>query len=377
MTAFSLRLTNGANAVSQLHGDTANAHLARRRPARDPRASPTASTPRPGSASRCATCSSATPTPTSTPWTTSPRERRFWERLGPDPDARSCGRPTSARSWSSRSSPAAGCATSSPATARRPRRSRSSRRSSTRRSSPSASPAASRPTSAPRCCSRDMDRLARLLWDDGPAASRSSSPARPTRPTGPASGSSRTSSRRSRSPKLRGRVFILEDYDMRIARFLVQGVDVWLNNPRRPLEASGTRGMKAAANGVVNLSRPRRLVGRGLDRRQRLGHRRPRDEPRRGRPGLGRRAGPLPDPRAGDRARATTTATRTACRAAGSSSMRESIASTIWRFSTTRMLHEYVEQLYLPGGRRRAPTRRDRAATPRHVPARAAGTEDV
>ena len=59
---------------------------------------------------------------------------------------------------------------------------------------------------------------------------------------------------RSRSPKLRGRVFILEDYDIRIARFLVQGVDVWLNNPRRPLEASGTSGMKAAANGVLNVS---------------------------------------------------------------------------------------------------------------------------
>jgi len=41
---------------------------------------------------------------------------------------------------------------------------------------------------------------------------------------------------------------------MRVARFMVQGVDVWLNNPRRPLEASGTSGMKASANGVVNLS---------------------------------------------------------------------------------------------------------------------------
>ena len=49
-------------------------------------------------------------------------------------------------------------------------------------------------------------------------------------------------------------MFILEDYDIRIARFLVQGVDVWLNNPRRPLEASGTSGMKAAANGVLNVS---------------------------------------------------------------------------------------------------------------------------
>ena len=59
---------------------------------------------------------------------------------------------------------------------------------------------------------------------------------------------------RTRSPEFRGKVFILEDYDMRIARFLVAGVDVWLNNPRRPLEASGTSGMKAATNGVVNLS---------------------------------------------------------------------------------------------------------------------------
>ena len=41
---------------------------------------------------------------------------------------------------------------------------------------------------------------------------------------------------------------------MRVGRFLVQGVDVWLNNPRRPLEASGTSGMKAAQNGVPNIS---------------------------------------------------------------------------------------------------------------------------
>ncbi|HKM58891.1 MAG TPA: alpha-glucan family phosphorylase [Chthoniobacterales bacterium] len=46
----------------------------------------------------------------------------------------------------------------------------------------------------------------------------------------------------------------LEDYDMAVARYLVQGVDVWLNTPLRPNEASGTSGMKAAANGVLNLS---------------------------------------------------------------------------------------------------------------------------
>jgi starch phosphorylase len=48
-------------------------------------------------------------------------------------------------------------------------------------------------------------------------------------------------------------VFV-EDYDMHVAKFLVQGVDVWLNNPRPPLEASGTSGQKAALNGVPNLS---------------------------------------------------------------------------------------------------------------------------
>lgn len=51
-----------------------------------------------------------------------------------------------------------------------------------------------------------------------------------------------------------GRVFFVEDYDIELARFLVQGVDVWVNNPIRPLEASGTSGMKVSANGGLNLS---------------------------------------------------------------------------------------------------------------------------
>jgi starch phosphorylase len=58
----------------------------------------------------------------------------------------------------------------------------------------------------------------------------------------------------SRDAGLRGRVVFLEDYDMRMARALVSGVDVWLNTPRRPHEASGTSGMKAAANGALGLS---------------------------------------------------------------------------------------------------------------------------
>lgn len=60
----------------------------------------------------------------------------------------------------------------------------------------------------------------------------------------------------ARRPEFRRRIVFLEDYDMVVARYLVQGVDVWLNNPLRPMEASGTSGMKAAFNGALNLSIP-------------------------------------------------------------------------------------------------------------------------
>jgi starch phosphorylase len=58
----------------------------------------------------------------------------------------------------------------------------------------------------------------------------------------------------AREPTAAGRVVFLEDYEMTLARRLVQGTDVWLNTPRRPYEASGTSGMKAALNGVLNCS---------------------------------------------------------------------------------------------------------------------------
>jgi len=58
----------------------------------------------------------------------------------------------------------------------------------------------------------------------------------------------------ARDEELRNRIVFIEDYDMAVARYLVQGVDVWLNTPRRPHEASGTSGMKATANGALNLS---------------------------------------------------------------------------------------------------------------------------
>jgi starch phosphorylase len=55
-------------------------------------------------------------------------------------------------------------------------------------------------------------------------------------------------------PVFGGRIAFVEDYDLHVAHFLVQGCDVWLNNPRKPLEASGTSGMKASMNGVPHLS---------------------------------------------------------------------------------------------------------------------------
>ena len=58
----------------------------------------------------------------------------------------------------------------------------------------------------------------------------------------------------SRMPEFEGKILMLEGYDLRLARRMVSGVDVWLNNPLYPLEASGTSGMKAAMNGVLNLS---------------------------------------------------------------------------------------------------------------------------
>jgi alpha-glucan phosphorylase-like protein len=58
----------------------------------------------------------------------------------------------------------------------------------------------------------------------------------------------------SRMPEFQGRIIFLEGYNMELAKYLVQGVDIWMNTPTRPLEASGTSGMKASINGVLNFS---------------------------------------------------------------------------------------------------------------------------
>jgi starch phosphorylase len=154
---------------------------------------------------------------------------------------------------------------------------------------------------------------------------------------------------RSRSARLKGRVFVIEDYDIRVARFMVRGVDLWLNNPRRPLEASGTSGMKAAANGVVNCSvldgwwdeaydgaNGWTIGGRDQDA----------DEGAQDWADAQSLYRLLEDeivPMYYDRNGGGVPARWVAM-------MKRSMASTVWRFSTTRMLREYARELYLPAG---------------------------
>jgi starch phosphorylase len=100
---------------------------------------------------------------------------------------------------------------------------------------------------------RDPDRLIKIMGDrDRPVQVIFAGKAHPH--DNPGKELIRQIIHMARRQELRSRLVFLEDYNMNIARYLVQGVDVWLNTPTRPHEASGTSGMKAAANGVLNLS---------------------------------------------------------------------------------------------------------------------------
>jgi starch phosphorylase len=100
---------------------------------------------------------------------------------------------------------------------------------------------------------RDPERLARILNDpDRPVQVIFAGKAHPR--NDPGKELIRQIVDIARQERFRRKLVFLEDYDMSVARYLVQGVDVWLNTPLRPREASGTSGMKATANGVLNLS---------------------------------------------------------------------------------------------------------------------------
>ncbi len=100
---------------------------------------------------------------------------------------------------------------------------------------------------------RNPDRLIRLLTDkDRPVQFIFAGKAHPH--DNPGKELIREIIHFERRPEARRRMVFIEDYDMVVARYLVQGVDVWLNTPRRPLEASGTSGMKSTLNGAINVS---------------------------------------------------------------------------------------------------------------------------
>ena len=154
----------------------------------------------------------------------------------------------------------------------------------------------------------------------------------------------------SRSEQLRGRVFIVEDYDMRIARFLVGGVDIWLNNPRRPMEASGTSGMKAAINGIPSVSILDGWWDEGFNGANgwAIGDRTPEgDEAAQDAADAAELYRLLEAeivPRFFDR-------DAEGLPRAWLVTMRAAIGSALWQFSTARMLSEYVDRLYLPAVR--------------------------
>jgi len=105
----------------------------------------------------------------------------------------------------------------------------------------------------PEMIFHDPDRLARILNKiDQPVQIVFAGKAHPA--DEPAKHNLQRVFKHALDPKFGGRLAFIEDYDMHVAHYLVQGCDVWLNNPRKPLEASGTSGMKASLNGVPHLS---------------------------------------------------------------------------------------------------------------------------
>lgn len=99
----------------------------------------------------------------------------------------------------------------------------------------------------------DLDRLSKIVNDpEHPVQFLFSGKAHPA--DGAGQGLIKNIYEISQRPEFLGKIIFLEDYDMRLARRLVSGVDIWMNTPTRPLEASGTSGEKAEMNGVVNLS---------------------------------------------------------------------------------------------------------------------------
>ena len=155
----------------------------------------------------------------------------------------------------------------------------------------------------------------------------------------------------SRNTDLHGHIVFIENYNMRVARMLVQGVDVWLNNPRRPHEASGTSGMKAPVNGGINFSIADGwwCEVQGPDAGWTIGNAEESDNPDKQDHNdseslydiLENRIAPLFYKRDAN-----------GLPAGWIKMMKASIATVTPRFSTARMVRDYTEQAYLPAAKR-------------------------
>jgi starch phosphorylase len=146
--------------------------------------------------------------------------------------------------------------------------------------------------------------------------------------------------------KFPGKIVFLENYDMRVGALLTRGSDVWLNNPRRPLEASGTSGMKAAMNGVPNLSILDGWWPEGCEHGVtgwKIGDPDPKDDP------FDEKDEQRVDKRDRDLLHGTLeheVLPAYANRERWTAIMRASIAMSQWRFSSDRMVEEYVQRVY-------------------------------
>jgi starch phosphorylase len=153
--------------------------------------------------------------------------------------------------------------------------------------------------------------------------------------------------KRTLDPQFAARIAFIDDYDLHVAHYLVQGCDVWLNNPRKPLEASGTSGMKASINGVPHLSIGDGWWAEGFN----------------GANGWLIESATDPDDHAATDAADADSLYRlleeqvipafydrgpNGVSASWVRVVRDAMKSNIPRFSTTRMLKQYVRQMYLP-----------------------------
>lgn len=151
----------------------------------------------------------------------------------------------------------------------------------------------------------------------------------------------------SMKPQFKGKIFLLENYNIGMSRYLISGVDVWLNTPRRPMEASGTSGQKASVNGVINFSVLDGWWAEGYNSKNGWT--------------IGTNA-EYPDYESQDRADSQSIyevlenkiipmyydQDENGISSRWVQTMKESIISTGGRFSTSRMLTDYVNNLYIP-----------------------------